>query len=269
MKDRMALAMIQGATREERLLPGQPVVEYTGGSTGSSLAFVCAALGHPLHIVTADCFSPEKIRTMRALGADVEVLQTPEGKVYPGLGARLVERARELQKEKSAYWTNQIQNPHQVDGYAAMAREILADCPGLTDFVMSVGGGGCATGNARTFREAGVAVRTTLVEPAEAPYISTDSTTGKHGIEGIAVFPRSKLALLRDDLIDAVLSVPEAEGREMARRLAREEGLLAGTSSGLNLAAAVRIARERPAEAQVVTVLVDTGLKYLSGDLFG
>jgi cysteine synthase A len=268
MKDRMALAMIQGAEREGLLSPGQRVVEYTGGSTGSSLAFVCAALDHPLSIVTADCFSQEKIRTMRALGADVEVLETPEGKVYPGLGGRLMERAKEIQEATGAYWTNQIKNPHQVDGYAGMAREILAECPGITDFVMAVGGGGCATGNARTFREAGAHVRTTLVEPAEAPYVSTDSTAGTHGVEGIAVFPRSKLALLRDDLIDAILSVPEEEGRAMARRLAREEGLLAGTSSGLNLAAAVRVARERPPEASVVTVLVDSGLKYLSGDLY-
>ncbi|HSD29011.1 MAG TPA: cysteine synthase family protein [Vicinamibacteria bacterium] len=269
MKDRMALAMIQGATREGRLSPGQRVVEYTGGSTGSSLAFVCAALGHPLSIVTADCFSEEKIRTMRALGAEVEVLKTPEGKVYAGLGARLMERAREIQKETGAYWTNQVHNPHQTEGYAGMAREILAECPGVTDFVMAVGGGGCVTGNARTFREAGVAVRTTLVEPAEAPYISADSTAGTHRVEGIAVFPRSRLPLLRDDLIDAIVGVPEEEGRAMARRLAREEGLLAGTSSGLNLVASVRIARERPPQANVVTVLVDTGLKYLTGDLYG
>jgi cysteine synthase A len=269
MKDRMALAMMQGARRDGLLKPGQPVVEYTGGSTGSSLAFVCAALGHPLSIVTADCFSLEKIRTMQALGADVEVLKTPEGKVHPGLGAQLFERAGAIQREKGAYWTDQVRNPHHLEGYRVMGREILADLPEVTDFVMGVGTGGCSMGNAEVLRASGRTVRVTLVEPAEAPYISKDRTEGSHHVEGIAVFPRSRLPHLRAELFDEIMGVPEQEGRDMARRLAREEGLLVGTSSGLNVAAALRIARERPADANVVTVLVDTGLKYLAGDLYG
>jgi cysteine synthase len=268
MKDRMAKAMIEAALREGKLKPGQRVVEYTGGSTGSSLAFVCAAKGHPLSIVTADCFSDEKIRTMRALGAEVEVIQTPNRQVFPGLAALFVERAQAIQKKTGAYWTNQVQNPHQLEGYEGMGLEIVEACPQMTDFVMSVGTGGCVMGNALAFRKAGKKVRVTLIEPETAAYISAGSASGSHHVEGIGVFPRPKLALVKDDLFDAAFGVPEAEGRDVARKVAKNEGLLVGTSSGLNLAGAIRVARKLPKEAAVVTVIVDTGLKYLHGDLF-
>jgi len=267
MKDRMARAMVEGAIRSGDLRPGQRVLEYTGGSTGSSLAFVCAALAHPLSIITADCFSEEKIRTMRALGAEVEVHATPEGTVYPGLGDYFEKRVRELQSEGDAYWTRQLQNRRQLDGYAPMAHEILAACPDITDFVMSAGTGGCSMGNAAAFREAGAAVEVTLVEPRSAPHLS-ENRRGKHGVEGIAVFERDAMPLLDSTLYRGVLSIPEEEGRAMARRVARESGMFVGPSSGLNLAAAVRVAADRGPEGVVVTVLVDTGLKYLDGSLF-
>lgn len=265
MKDRMALAMIEAAERDGRLRPGQRVVEFTGGSTGSSLALVCAAKGYPLTLVTADCFAEEKTLTSRALGATVEVLETPEGKVYPGLVDRMRARAREIREAEGAFWTDQMTNEAQLEGYGPMGEEILAGCPGLTDFVMAVGTAGCAMGNARVLRARKPGVRITLVEPAESPYLSRGQA-GKHRVEGIAVLPRPPL--LRDDLYDAVVAVPEEEGRATARRLAAEEGLFVGTSSGLNVAAAMGVARERGPEAVVVTVGVDSGLKYLRGDLF-
>jgi cysteine synthase len=267
MKDRMARAMIEGARRDGELREGQRVVEYTGGSTGSSLAFICAVLRHPLSLITADCFAIEKIRTMEALGADVEVLETPEGKVHPGLGAQFEQRLHEVIEATGAYWTRQISNVRQLDGYVPMGHEILASCPEVTDFVMSAGTAACAMGNARAFREAGADVRVTLVEPEAAPHLSRGER-GHHGVEGIAVFERDRMPLLDPGQYETVLSIPEEEGRAMARRLAHSAGLLAGTSSGLNLAAAVRVAAERGPGATVVTVLVDTGLKYLTGSLY-
>ncbi len=264
MKDRMAAAMVAGAKRDGRLKPGQSVVEYTGGSTGSSLALVCAVTSHPLHILTADCFSEEKIRTMRALGAQVEVHKTPAGQVYPGLIERWKKRVHE-RVDNGAYWTEQMQSTYQLEGYASMADEILADCPEVTDFVMSVGTGGCAMGTARRFREDGADVRVHLVEPAESPYL-TQGEGGSHTVEGIAVI--AEPPLLDKTLYQNVLAIPEADGKKTARRLAREQGLLAGTSTGLNIAAALRLSKELPEDARIVTVAVDTGLKYLSGGLF-
>jgi cysteine synthase A len=267
MKDRMARAMVKGALREGSLRPGQRVLEYTGGSTGSSLAFVCSALEHPLSIITADCFSEEKIRTMRALGADVEVHTTPEGTVYPGLGDYFEKRVREVQRESDAYWTQQLRNRHQLDGYAPMGREILTACPEITDFVMSAGTGGCSMGNASTFRTSGAEVQVTLVEPESAPHLS-ENRRGKHSVEGIAVFEHDAMPLLDRNLYVRVLSISEEEGRAMARQVARSTGMFVGPSSGLNLAAAVRVAAGRGPDGVVVTVLVDTGLKYLGGSLF-
>lgn len=263
MKDRMALAMVRAARRSGELRPGQRIVEFTGGSTGASLAFVAAVEGHPISIVTADCFSEEKIRAMQALGADVDVLQTPEGRTYPELPAKMRERVLEIQRKTGAYWTNQFENTAQLEGYAPMADEILRDAPEITDFVCVVGTGGCAMGNARRLRQARPHVRVHLVEPAESPGLS-QGRPGKHSVEGIAL--GLKPPLVDDRLYDDVLVRPEADGRAFARRLAKEEGVLVGTSSGLNVAAAYELAR-KPG-ACIVTVGADTGLKYLRGDLF-
>jgi cysteine synthase A len=259
--------MVEGAFRDGALRPGQRVVEYTGGSTGSSLAFVCSALGHPLSIITADCFSEEKIRTMKALGAEVEVHETPEGVVYPGLGSYFESRVREVRDETGGYWIQQLRNRHQLDGYQPMGREILAACPEVTDFVMSAGTGGCSMGNAAAFRDAGAEVRVTLVEPESAPHLS-QGVVGKHGVEGIAVFPHEAMPLLDGDLYVDIMPIPEEDGRAMARQVARSTGMFIGGSSGLNLSAAVKVATAHGPDSVVVTVLVDTGLKYLAGSLF-
>lgn len=265
MKDRMALAMIEAAEREGLLEPGQPVVEYTGGSTGTSLAMVCAVKGYPLHIVTADFVAQAKLDSMAALGAELEVLETPEGKVHPGIQPAMEARVEEMVDELGAYWTCQMGNPHQLEGYKAMAGEILVQAPGVTDLVMAVGTGGCAMGNARGFQNAGAEVRVTVVEPAESPYLS-QGKGGSHSVEGTAVM--AEPPLLDEALYQGIEAVPEAEARAMARRLAGEHGVFAGPSSGMNVAAARAVAGQLSPEETVVTVLVDTGFKYLDGDLF-
>ncbi|MCA1814548.1 MAG: cysteine synthase family protein [Halobacteriales archaeon] len=265
MKDRMALAMVEGARREGNLPPGHPVVELTGGSTGASLALVCSALGHPLTIVTNDAVAREKVDMTRALGAQVEVLRTPEGKVHPGLVPQMRARVEEIVKETGAFWTDQFNNRHQLDGYAPLAREVLRDCPEVSHFVHIVGTAGSSMGVARVLRKERPGARVTLVEPASSPWLS-QGRGGVHGVEGTAGVPMPPL--LDKSLYDDVVAVDEREGRDMARRLAREEGLFAGTSTGLNVLAARQLAATLPREAAVVTIAVDTGLKYLAGDLY-
>lgn len=264
MKDRMAVAIVRTARQRGELARGQRVVEFTGGSTGSSLAMVCAVLDHPITLLTADCFATEKIRTMRAFGAHVEVLETPDGKVYPGLIDDWQERLDAVVEETGAYWADQFHNDDALDGYAGLGEEIVADASGVTDFVMGVGTGGCAMGTARVLkRERDVQV--TLVEPAESPYLSAGKG-GNHNVEGVAVVEEP--SFLDDDMYDEVSTVSETEARSMARQLAAQEGLLAGTSTGLNVAAAVEIAAEREPDDVVTTIACDTGLKYLDGKLF-
>lgn len=264
MKDRMAVAIVRAARERGELDTGQRVAELTGGSTGSSLAMVCAALDHPITLVSADCFAAEKLRTMRALGGDVEVVETPNGEVHPDLIDDMRDRLATVRADTDAYWPDQFTNTDALDGYATLGEEILAEVPGVTDFVMGVGTGGCAMGTARALR-AERDVHVTLLEPAAAPYL-TDGAGGDHHIEGVAVVEDPPL--LRADRYDEVRTVREAEARAMARRLAADEGLFAGTSTGMNVAAAIEIAAERDPDDVVVTIACDTGLKYLDGDLF-
>jgi len=265
MKDRMAFAMVDGARRDGRLPAGHPVVEFTGGSTGASLALVCSALGHPLTIVTSDAVAREKIDMTRALGATIEVLATPQGKVHPELVPQMGARVEEIVARTGALWTDQFRNRHQLGGYTLMAEEILRACPGVTHFVHVVGTAGSSMGVARALRAARPGVRVRLVEPASSPWLSA-GRGGSHGVEGTAGVMRPPL--LDDALYDDVVAVDEQEGRETARRLAREEGVFAGTSTGLNVLAACQLAATLPPDAAVVTVGVDTGLKYLAGDLY-
>lgn len=265
LKDRMAVAMIEEARQRGDLEPGDPVVEFTGGSTGSSLAFVCAVYDHPLIVVTADCVAEEKIDSMRALGAQLEVLETPDGEPYDGLFDDLRDLARDVADETGAYFTNQFSNRDQLEGYRSLGAEILEEHPSIDEFVMSVGTGGTAMGTARAFRRAGVDVDVSLVEPAESP-ILTEGAVGSHGVQGTAIVDAPPL--IDAELYDEVYTLPTAEGVDHARELARSEGLLAGTSSGMNVAAALLSARERDPDETVVTVACDTGLKYLSDGLY-
>lgn len=265
-KDRMALSMIEEAERRGDLEPGMTVVEYTGGSTGSSLAFVCAAKGYRFRVVSSDAFSKEKLRTMEALGAELTIVPSDGGKITPDLVPKMIEKASEYAAEPDSYWTDQLNNPDSLLGYRGVGLELLSQLPdGLDVFCASVGTAGLAMGVSSAFREAGAAARVVVLEPASTPVIS-GGEAGTHGVEGIGIgfVP----PLLDSDAYHEVRTVEEEAGREMARRLAAEEGLLAGTSSGLNVAGAISLAEELGPGKIVATVAVDTGLKYMAGDLF-
>ena len=265
-KDRMALAMIEGAEARGALRPGMRVVEFTGGSTGSSLGMVCAAKGYPFVVLSSDAFAREKLLTMTAFGADLRLIPSDGGKVTPALFARFREQIARLAAEPDTFWTDQFHNTDALDGYAAIGRELLAQTSGRLDvFCGAVGTGGMLAGVARALREGGSSARIVALEPTESPAI-TQGRGGAHRVEGIAT--GSIPPHMSGRPYDEARAIDESAGREMARRLAREEGLLVGTSSGLNIAAAVQLARELGSGSVVATVAVDSGLKYLAGDLF-
>jgi cysteine synthase A len=265
-KDRMALSMIEEAEKRGDLEPGMTVVEYTGGSTGSSLAFVCAAKGYRFRVVSSDAFSREKLRTMEALGAELTIVPSDGGKITPDLVPKMIEKASEYAEEPGSYWTDQLNNPDSLVGYRGVGVELLSQLPdGFDVFCASVGTAGLAMGVSSALGEADAGARVVVLEPASTPVIS-GGEAGTHGVEGIGIgfVP----PLLDSEGYDEVRTVEEDSGREMARRLAAEEGLLAGTSSGLNVAGAISLAKELGPGKVVVTVAVDTGLKYMAGDLF-
>jgi cysteine synthase A len=264
-KDRMALAMIEGAERAGRLRPGQTVVEYTGGSTGSSLAFVCAVKGYPLRIVTSDAFAAEKLRTMEAFGAVLEVIPSPRG-ITPELIPRMMERSQEIVDELGAFPTDQFRNPDLASGYTPMAEEVLEQLDGRIDaFCAYVGTAGCFTGVTRRLRADLPELRRVAVEPAESAVLS-GGEPGTHRIEGggAGFWP----PLLERDDLDEVRAVSTDAAFAMARHAAREEGLWSGPSTGANLTVALELARELGEGKRVVTPLVDSGLKYLGGSLY-
>jgi cysteine synthase len=265
-KDRMALAMVEEAEARGDLRPGMTVVEYTGGSTGSSLAFVCAVKGYRFVAVSSDAFAQEKIDTMRAFGADLTIVPSDNGQLTADLANRMIAEAEALAAEPDAYLTNQLHNADALVGYRRVGDELLDQFEGWIDvFCASVGTAGLLMGVAQALRDAGAATRVVALEPASSPVLSTGES-GTHRVEGVGIgfVP----PLLDAELYDVASGVEEAEGRTMARRLAREEGVFAGTSSGLNVAGAIRLGRELGPGHTVVTVAVDTGLKYLAGDLY-
>jgi cysteine synthase A len=264
-KDRMALAMIEGGERSGRLQPGQTVVEYTGGSTGSSLAFVCALKGYPLRIVTSDAFAAEKLRTMEALGAELEVVPSPEG-ITPDLIPTLIARAAEIVDETGGFATDQFRNRDMLEGYRSLGDELLEQLGGAIDaFCAYIGTAGCFVGTTRRLRESLPALIRVGVEPTESPVLS-EGRTGTHRIEGggSGIWP----PLLERTDFDEVLTVSTEEAFAMARRAAREEGLFSGPSTGANLVAALELARRLGPGKKVATVLVDSGLKYLAGPVY-
>ncbi len=265
-KDRMALAMIEGAERSGRLQPGQTVVEYTGGSTGSSLAFVCAVKGYKLRIVTSDAFAAEKLRTMRAFGAELEVIPSPEG-ITPDLIPSMMSRAAAIVDEVDGFATDQFNNRDMVEGYAELGRELVDQLDGRIDaFCSYVGTAGCFLGVTGALRSAQPDVHRVIVEPAESPVIS-GGEPGTHHIEGggVGFWP----PLLTKDDFDEVIPVSTADAMAMAKRVAAEEGLLCGPSTGANITVALELARRLGPGARVATTNVDSGLKYLAGHLHG
>ena len=266
-KDRMALAMIEAAEADGRLSPGQLVVEYTGGSTGSSLAFVCAVKGYPLRIVSSDAFAEEKIRTMRAFGAEVELLPSPAG-ITPDLIPSMMRRAAEIAAETGAFATDQFNNTDMVQGYRRLGEELLDQLPGsppIGAFCSYVGTAGCFLGASRALAAGLPGLHRAVVEPAESAVLS-GRPPGTHHIEGGGIGQRPPQLSPAD--YDEVIAIPEARAFQTARQAAREEGIFSGPSTGANLAAALDIARRLGPGHRVVTTQVDSGLKYLSGPLY-
>jgi cysteine synthase A len=265
-KDRMALAMIEGAERRGVLRPGMRVVEFTGGSTGSSLAMVCAVKGYKAVLLSSDAFAEEKLKTMTAFGAELRIVPSEGGKVTPSLFEKFRKEIAVLAAEPDTYWTDQFNNVDALDGYAGIGRELLAQTGGAIDvFCGAVGTGGMLAGVIRALRDGGSRARIVALEPASSPAM-TEGRGGAHHVEGIATgrIPPH----MTSQPYDEARAVREEDARAMARRLAREEGLLVGTSSALNIAAAIELARELGPGKVVATVAVDSGLKYLAGDLF-
>jgi cysteine synthase len=265
-KDRMALAMVEEAEQRGDLRPGMTVVEYTGGSTGSSLAYVCAAKGYRFKVVSSDAFAEEKLKTMQAFGANLTVVPSEGGRITPDLVPRMIEQASKYAAEPDTYWTDQLNNADSLVGYRNVGVELLEQLDRPIDvFCAAVGTAGLARGVSAALSDGGSDARIVVFEPASSPVISTGEA-GTHHVEGIGVgfIP----PLLEEDRYDEVRTIEEADGRAMARRLAAEEGLLAGTSTGLNIVGAIELAGELGPGHTVVTVAVDTGLKYLSGDLY-
>ncbi len=265
-KDRMALAMIEGAEARGALRPGMRVVEFTGGSTGSSLAMVCAVKGYRFAPVSSDAFAKEKLDTMRAFGADLHLVASDGGAITPDLFVRMRAEVDRMLKEPGTFWTDQFNNQDAVQGYMGIGRELVEQAGGpIHAFCGAVGTAGMLKGVSKALKEAGSAARIVALEPESAPTL-TQGRGGKHRVEGIA--PGFVPPHLTAGVYDEARTVDEAEARILARRLAKEEGIFAGTSSALNVVAALKLAQELGPGQVVATVAVDTGLKYLAGDLY-
>jgi cysteine synthase A len=266
MKDRMARAVLDAAERDGRLKPGGTVVEYTGGSTGASLALVCAVRGYRLRIVTSDAFAQEKLDQMAAYGAELTLVPSEGGKTTKKLILDMIEVARGLAAEPGTFWTNQLENADSIAGYHALGEEIWAQSGGRVDaFVHCVGTGASSRGVTTVLKGHRAGVLAIAVEPAESAVLS-GGAPGPHKIEGVGVGYAPPL--WDPSLFDGIEAVATDEAKAMARRLAREEGLFAGTSSGANVVAALRVAERLGPDATVVTLLCDSGLKYLNTDLY-
>lgn len=266
MKDRMARAVIERAAAGGRLKPGGTVVEYTGGSTGASLALVCAAQGYRIRIVTSDAFAREKRDQMAAFGAELTLVPSEGGRTTKKLILDMIEAARHIALQPDTYWTNQLENTDSIAGYHTLGDEIWTQTQGTVDaFVHSVGTAASIRGVAATLKQHKPGVRAFAVEPGESAVLS-GREPGPHKIEGIGI---GYLPPLWDpSVIDGVEAVNTDDAKAMARRLAREEALFGGTSSGANVVAAIRVAQRIGRGKTVVTLLPDSGLKYLGTDVY-
>ena len=266
VKDRMALAVISRAESDGRLRPGDAVVEYTGGSTGASLAFVCAAKGYRIRIVSSDAFSREKLDQMAALGAELTLVASEDGRTTRKLILEMIEAARRLSREPRTYWTDQLNNRDSLAGYHPLGEEIWRQTAGGIDaFVHGVGTAATSRGVATVLKRYRPKLELVVVEPAESAVLS-GGAPGPHKIEriGIGYLP----PLWDPERVDGIEPVATDDAQRMARRLAREEGLFAGTSSGANVVAAIRVGERLGPRARVVTLMCDSGLNYLNTELF-
>ena len=262
MKDRMALAMIEGAERDGLLAPGDTVVEYTGGSTGPALALVCRAKGYRPLIVMADCFTEERFQLMRALGAEIDVVPSVAGR--PNVTSQdihnMVARAGELAAEPGCYATDQFNNPYIIPHHRDhLGREIWEQTGGrVTAFCHGMGTASSLMGVSDALRPHGVVIQ--AHEPASSAAVS-GGQQGPFAIQGWTGFV---MPHWDPERVDHVEPIGDAEAIAMTLRLAREDGIYAGISTGANVVGAHRLAQRLGPEAVVVTLAVDTGFKYLS-----
>ncbi|KZF19498.1 pyridoxal phosphate-dependent enzyme, beta subunit [Xylona heveae TC161] len=265
-KDRMAKSMIEEAEHRGDLKPNMTVIEATGGSTGSSLAFVCAVKGYQFLAISSNAFALEKLRTMEAFGGSLDLVNSPSGKITPDLIPSMVQHAKELAKDDNYYPADQFNNRDALIGYEEIGHELVQQFPhGIDAFCGAVGTAGMTMGVSRVLKSKWPQTHIAVLEPASSPII-TEGRTGPHGVEGVGtgfVPPH-----LDRNSYDEARAVSEEEGRTMCRRLAREEGLLVGTSTGLNVTGAIALAKQLGPDRTVVTVASDTGLKYMNGNLF-
>jgi len=266
MKDRMALAMIEAAEADGRLRPGGSVVEYTGGSTGVSLAFICAAKQIPIQIVTSDAFSREKRDHMAALGARLTLVPSPTGGTTKALTLEMIETARRLATAPGSFWSDQLNNADVLPTYERLGDEIWQQTGGrISAFVQSVGTAGSLRGISSRLRALDSGIRIVAVEPEESAVLS-GRPGGAHKIEGTGA--GFVVPLWNESLADEIQTVSTREAMDTARRLAREEAIFAGTSTGGNVAVALRIAERLGPGHTVVTLAIDSGMKYLSTALY-
>jgi len=266
MKDRVARAMVDRAAAEGRLPPGGTVVEYTAGTTGVSLALICAARGYRAHFVFSDAFSEEKRRTMRAYGAELTDVPSDNKRITEQLIRTMIATAGEIARRPGHWYCDQLSNRDGEAGYHSLGEELWEQAGGRVDaFVQAVGTAHSIHGAAHALRRHNPHVHVAAVEPAESAVLS-GQPSGSHRIEGIGVgfIP----PLWRRDEVNEIVPVPTEEAQSMTRRLAREEAIFAGTSTGANVVAAIRLAQQLGAGATVATIIVDSGLRYLSTDLF-
>jgi cysteine synthase len=266
MKDRMARAIVERAAAAGRLPPGGTVVEYTAGTTGISLAFVCGALGFKAHFVFSDAFSEEKRYTMRAYGGEITDVPSDGGKINEQLIKTMIRAAEELSQRPGHWWADQLNNQDGEAGYHPLGEEIWEQTGGhVSAFVQAVSTAHSIHGTARALRRHDPRVRVVAVEPAESAVLS-GKPSGSHKIEGIGIgfIP----PLWKPAEVDEILTVTTDEAKAMARRLAREEAIFTGPSTGANVVGALRIATRLGPGATVATIVVDSGQRYSSSDVF-
>jgi len=267
MKDRMARAAVESAEQDGRLQPGGTVIEYTGGTTGVSLAFVCAAKGYKIKIVFSDAFSTEKEQMMRAYGADVSIVPSHGKGITEKLIKEMIEQTRIMSQQPNHWWSDQLNNHDAISGYYSLGEEIWTQTDGeVNAFVHGVGSAHSIHGITEVLWKHDRNISIIAVEPSESAVLS-GKASGAHNIDGIGIgfIP----PLWEPNLVNEIMGVSTGEAKAMARRLAQEEGIFTGTSSGANMVAALRVAKHLGPKATVVTLIVDSGLRYLSTDIFG
>jgi cysteine synthase A len=262
----MALAAISAAEADERLRPGGTVIEYTGGTTGVSLAFVSAARGYRIRIIFSDAFSEEKGLMMQALGAEVMLVPSYGQGISQSLIKRMIEKARALSEQPGSWWVDQLHNRDAIAGYLPLGEEIWQQTGGdVQAFVHAVGTAHSLHGTVQGLRSHKEDLLAVAVEPDESAVLSGDES-GSHNIEGVGIgyLP----PLWEPEQVDEIIRVSTDAAKAMTRKLARSEGIFAGTSSGANIVAALDVAKRLGPSATVATIIVDSGLRYLSTDVY-